>query len=106
MANESGYCDSNEKDEIVHKIKKESKKDASKLIVGDEADKELSEWGQVICAELKKSNIWVLMQGEIEDYFGMSSSSKSQYVPVGQTIRSGKGEVPDEIEKILTWLFE
>jgi hypothetical protein len=56
--------------------------------------------------ELRKNNIWVLTQGEIEDYFKLSSSSKNQYVSVSQEIRSGKVEVPDEIEKILTWLFE
>ena len=55
---------------------------------------------------MHKNNIWVLTQGEIEDYFQLSSSSKTQYVSVGHEIRSGKVEVPDEIEKILTWLFE
>lgn len=106
MAKEADYCELDKNKEPKHSLKSGCKKDAFKFIVGDKPDKELNKWAKHIFVELRKKNIWVLTQGEIEDYFGLSPSSKPQYVSVGQEIRSGKVVVPDEIEKILTWLFE
>ena len=106
MAEKAGYCEVEKDGKSKHSLKNGCKKDAFKFIVGDKPDKELNKWAQHMFDELRKNNIWVLTQGEIEDYFQLSSSSKTQYVSVGQEIRSGKVEVPDEIEKILTWLFE
>jgi putative ATP-dependent endonuclease of OLD family len=106
MAEKAGYCELDKEGKPKHSLKNGSKKDAFKFIVGDNPDKELNKWAKHMFVELRKNNIWVLTQGEIEDYFQLSSSSKTQYVSVGHEIRSGKVEVPDEIEKILTWLFE
>lgn len=106
MVEKAGYCELDKDGKPKHSLKNGNKKDAFKFIVGDKPDKELNKWAKLMFIELKKKNIWVLTQGEIESYFGLSSTSKTQYVSVGQEIRSGKVEVPDEIEKILTWLFE
>lgn len=106
MAEESGYCELDKEGKSKHTLKNGNKKDAFKFIVGDKPDKELNKWAKHMFVELRKNNIWVLTQGEIESYFGLSPTSKTQYVSVGQEIRSGKVEVPDEIERILTWLLE
>ncbi len=106
LSEKAGYCDLDKNDKPKRSLKNGSKKEAFKFIIGDKPDKELNKWANHMFIELRKNNIWVLTQGEIEDYFKLSSSSKNQYVSVSQEIRSGKVEVPDEIEKILTWLFE
>jgi len=106
MAEKAGYCDHDKNGKPIHSLKDGNKKDAFKFIVGEDSDQDLNQWAQHMFVELRKNNIWVLTQGEIECYFGLSSSSKTEYVSVGQAIRSGKIDVPDEIEKILIWLFD
>jgi hypothetical protein len=106
MAEKSEYCEYDKNGKPIHSLKNGNKKDAFKFIAGENSDRDLNQWAQHMFIELRKNNIWVLTQGEIEGYFGLSSSSKTEYVSVGQSIRSGKADVPDEIEKILTWLFE
>jgi putative ATP-dependent endonuclease of the OLD family len=106
MAEKADYCELDKNGKPKRSLKDGSKKEVFKFIIGDKPDKELNKWANHMFVELRKNNIWVLTQGEIEDYFKLSSSSKTQYVSVGQEIRSGKVEVPDEIEKILAWLFE
>lgn len=86
-------------------LKKGSKSEAFGLVVGEKCDQELNELGKKISAELLKQDIWVLSRGEIEHYFGLSSTSKGNYVAVGQKIRKKEVEVPEEIQGLLTWLF-
>lgn len=106
MAEKAEYCELDKDGKPKRSLKNGSKKDAFKFVVGDKPDKELNKWAKHMFVELRKNNIWVLTQGEIESYFGLSLSSKTEYVSVGQAIRSGKVEVHDEIVEILTWLFE
>ncbi len=106
MAENAGHCEVDKEGKPKHSLKNGCKKDAFKFIVGDKPDEELNKLAQYMFDELRKNNIWVLAKGEIEDYFQLSSSSKTQYVPVSQEIRSGKVEIPEELEKIFSWLFE
>lgn len=50
-------------------------------------------------------HIWVLRRGEIEPYFGLSRSSKGNYVEAGRRVRCGDLPVDPEIEALLTWAF-
>lgn len=86
-------------------LKKGSKDDAFALVVGEKCDKDLFELGKKISAELLKHDIWVLSQGEVEYYFGLSLTSKGKYVTAGQKIRKGEIEIPGEMQELLTWLF-
>lgn len=52
---------------------------------------------------LMQQGIWVLLGGEIEDYFGLTQNSKGQYTLASQKILSGKCEIPDEVQQFLRW---
>ena len=68
-------------------------------------DKELSQMVEKIRQDLISQNIWAVSIGEIESYFGLSSSSKSQYIPTSRKVMNGEIPVPDEIEGIINWLI-
>lgn len=52
---------------------------------------------------LQKQDIWVLLGGEIEDYFGLTQNSKGQYTAISQKIMAGYLEIPDEIRQLMAW---
>lgn len=54
---------------------------------------------------IDRSRIWVLAEGEVERYFGLSASSKGRYVEVSQQVRSGKLEIHQEIREVLNWVI-
>ena len=56
--------------------------------------------------DLRQKDIWVLRNGEIEDYFGLSKSSKGKYTKVSREVRSGEREIPDELKEVLSWVIE
>jgi len=103
LADEANLCEMS--DDGKPSLKKGRKDDAFALVVGENCDKELGEWGKRITDELLKRDIWVLSQGEIENYFGLKLTSKGKYVAVGQRIRKGEIEIPNELQALLTWLF-
>lgn len=57
-----------------------------------------------ILGQLRTSKIWVLSQGEIEHYVGLSSSSKGHYLEVAKKIREKKQTIEHESE--LRKIFE
>jgi hypothetical protein len=103
LAEETNLCEV--ADDGKKTLKKGSKDDAFALVVGEKCDKDLFELGKKISAGLLKHDIWVLSQGEIEYYFGLSLTSKGKYVAAGQKIRKGEIEIPGEMQELLTWLF-
>lgn len=48
-------------------------------------------------------NIWVLENGEIEPYFGLSYKSKGKYAQASRKIRKNEIEIDPEIREILVW---
>ena len=56
--------------------------------------------------DLRQKDIWVLRNGESEDYFGLSKSSKGKYTKVNREVRSGEREIPDELKEVLSWVIE
>ncbi len=51
----------------------------------------------------KESDIWVLREGEMELYFGLSRSSKSSYMEAGRKVRSKEVSAHQEISDVLEW---
>ena len=56
-------------------------------------NRELSSDVQRLASRLLKDALYVLRRGEIERYFGMADSSKSQYMKVAAAVLSGEREV-------------
>ncbi|MDZ7336122.1 MAG: AAA family ATPase [candidate division KSB1 bacterium] len=82
-----------------HHISPNKKADAFALIL-----QELNQQAQPLRERLQsEAKIWVLAEGEIENYFGLSSSSKGQYAAVSQKVRNGEVQIHSEIETILKW---
>lgn len=76
-----------------------SKKEAFRLV-----SENLSEQAQALCSRLRDGHgIWVLSDGEIEQYFGLSSSSKGHYTVASQKVRKGEAEIHPEIQAIMRW---
>lgn len=65
---------------------------------------ELGTPAQAIIGRLQQeADVWVLRGGEIEQYFGLSASSKSRYMEAGMRVRRGEVQVHQEISDILNW---
>ncbi|TET45506.1 ATP-dependent endonuclease [candidate division TA06 bacterium] len=72
-------------------IKRGKKRRAAEII-----DQDFQEEREIILKELKNSRIWVLPHGEIEDYVGLSASSKGKYVEAARRVRSGEQSILHE----------
>lgn len=81
-----------------HKIQGKCKIDAFAILTG-----ELQGYSARIREELQGHALWVLENGEIESYFGLSQSSKGQFTSVSHKILQSEIPVPDEIKHILLW---
>lgn len=81
------------------------KADACALLhrMSDKACQE--ELTKVIDRLKSEHDLWVLRQGEIESYFGLTRSSKGNYVEAGRRVGSGELKVDAEIERLLDWAF-
>ena len=66
---------------------------------------ELREMAETLRSKLREQGVWVLADGEIESYFGLSSSSKGRYGAVSREIRGGEIEVPSELQEVLQWVL-
>lgn len=85
----------------THRIRDGRKAEAIRLIQNDEV---LSQKATVLREKLREIGIWVLREGEIEVYFGLSRNTKGRYATVGQKIRNGEVEVPSEVKEVLGWV--
>ena len=92
-----GLCETN--DEGKHIINKKS--EAFRIIT---SDNEFLPVVEKIRQDLISKDIWAISKGEIESYFGLSSSSKNQYIPTSRKVRNGEIPIPDEIKEIIRWL--
>lgn len=70
---------------------------------------ELSSNVQSLTKKLLDEGLYVLRKGEIETYFGMSDSSKSQYMKVASEVLSGQRKIvhPEDLDQLIadlqTW---
>jgi len=82
-----------------HRIPAGKKTDAFSLILHD-----LGQQAQTLRQRLQSEHgIWVLGEGEMETYFGLSRSSKGHCATVSQRVRNGEMQVHPEIETVLRW---
>ena len=91
LAQDQGLCEKG-------KMPKGKKREAFRLIcdhLNDEKEK--------LRQRLKERQIWVLNEGEIETYFGLTESSKGKYTSISQKIRDGNERIPQELQDILKW---
>jgi hypothetical protein len=68
------------------------KKDEKRKKV-EACNRELTGNVQSLATKLIKEGLYVLRRGEIETYFGMSNSSKSQYMKVARAVLSGERKI-------------
>jgi len=66
----------------------------------------LREVAETLRTRLRKHGMWVLARGEIESYFGLSSSSKSRYAIVSQKVRRGEMGIDPEVREIFEWVLQ
>lgn len=92
----------------LSKIQMENKRSVKKpevftLLVTDD---HLRKSGAKIRSRLiAEHELWVLSLGEIENYFGLSSSSKGQYIDASQKVRNAQIEIHEEIREMARWLM-
>ena len=85
-----------------HRIKDGKKQEAFRLILENE---DLKQKAGILRRRLRDEfGIWVLGEGEIEHYFGLSRRKKGLYAAVSQQIRNEDMEVPSEIKEVLKWI--
>jgi putative ATP-dependent endonuclease of OLD family len=82
-------------------IPSEKKREAFALVC-----QRLGELTEKLRSRLRDLGIWVLSKGEIECYFNLSPSSKSQYAKASQKVRKGEIEIDPEIHDILRWVLQ
>lgn len=88
-------------DDRQRKICAGKKPEAFRLLIGAPTpDERLVQVREQIKTQ---AGVWVLSQGEIESYFGLSASSKGHYVEAAQRVRKTELAVPDEIEALVDW---
>lgn len=96
LAQNNGLSNTNADQKAIAKEKKPEAFELLKTELGDSL--------QAIRDRLQdQHSIWVLSEGEIDPYFGLSETSKGRYSNMAQRIRNGKVEVPEEIEQIISW---
>ena len=67
-------------------------------------DADLKEKADILRERLRDEvGIWVLSEGEIEAYVGLSRSTKGRYAAVSQRIRNSEMQVHSEINDVLRW---
>lgn len=78
--------------------------------IKDTHKKEASEWAKghklfdTLRERLRAQHyIWVFREGEIEQYFGLSTTSKGKYLEVCREIRERRRSIPAEFEEIYRW---
>lgn len=54
---------------------------------------------------MAEHELWVLSLGEIENYFGLSATSKGQYIDASQKVRNAQIEIHNEIREMTRWLM-
>ena len=80
-------------------IPPDKKAEAFSLISGD-----LKQLTQCLRQRLQtEAGIWVLAEGEVEKYFGLSSSSKGHYAAMSQKVRNRELQVHSEIKDLVRW---
>ena len=94
--------DENHQGRSTHRIRKGKKHEAFDIIRRDE---DLRRDANILRERLRDEfGIWVLSEGEIENYFGLSHRAKGRYTAVSQQIRNGEIEIPSEIREVLNWI--
>jgi len=105
----SGFCNDfwNIADQIGIKVDGQAKlidgkkKQAFKIL-----NTELTEQKKQLIALLRNEKVWVLNNGEIENYIGLSSSSKSNYRKKVIEIKQNEVPIPRELTNLLNWAIE
>jgi len=84
------------------KIAKGKKEDAFRLI-----EREFRQSADALRSKLREEyEIWVLPNGEIEAYFGLSQSSKGKYTEASQRVRDRQVELHSDITSIVQWAVD
>jgi hypothetical protein len=65
---------------------------------------QLSAQRNTICDRLRSSDIFVLREGEIEDYVGLTQGSKGQYLKAAEEIRAGIRTIEHQDDLIALWM--
>lgn len=87
------------------KIDSARKSEAFSMLLGAEGLPFRQELMNVVDRLQSDFDLWVLRQGEIESYFGLSHSSKGKYVEASREVRNGELKVDAEIDRLLDWAF-
>jgi len=80
-------------------VQRDKKRDAFSLVLSD-----LGQPAQGLRQRIQReAGIWVLGEGEIETYFGLSASAKGDYVAVSRRVRNGEVRIHPEVEDAMRW---
>lgn len=66
----------------------------------------LKEKVETLHEKIKKNHsIWVLKNGEIENYFNLTKNSKGEYLTICHKLRLSEVKILDELKDLLLWAF-
>lgn len=88
---------------IVDGNRKVKKPEVFELLTTDDYLRESS--ANIRSRLVAEHDVWVLSLGEIETYFGLSASSKGQYIDISQKVRNGQIDVHNEVREMTRWLM-